>query len=357
MADTGKALDLNQICVPCDAGITRTVRIQYRHATLDGAPQQSMTLQERLGRAMKTDIAKDVSKRLFKVTQADDGPQGCLNLHQSTTLAFIADIMHFDGRQVSLRFIHSATPTPVAKIEPHQVGANESSLSEPIYFMARGNHLAVIERPSFSLPQFARYINALLATAGQLEADTQWKLAPKIQYTNVSAIGGAVKRVIFRPRAAIDGYGATHAPEPKRRRRDTQAIIEEVLASGSKLVDILKAAGASEAKIESLRQNMSCDLAIRAKIELSFFPVKRKTTAEVSPEIVHYALTELADDGDVDIIADDGKTQGKLVSLSHRAEVLEVDGLLEWTRATEALASALGAWYAKGAIDIHDEGA
>ncbi|MEQ1812522.1 MAG: hypothetical protein ABL889_21520, partial [Terricaulis sp.] len=78
------------------------------------------------------------------------------------------------------------------------------------------------------------------------------------------------------------------------------------------------------------------------------------TTAEISPEIMQKALADLADDGDVEIVAADGRTQGKLVSLSHKAQVLEVEGLLEWSRATETLASALGAWYARGAIDLAD---
>lgn len=331
--------------------ITRTVRVQYRLATLDGEAKEALSLQERLHRAMEKPIAKDVSQRLLNIMATDEGPQGCLNTHQSTALAFVADVMHFDGRAVSLRFIHPDTPVPVAKIEAREIGAGESSLSEPIYFMARGNHLAVIERPGFSLPQFARYINALLAKAGELEQGTLWKFAPKIQFSGDPALKGAVKRVVFKPRAAFEGYGATRAPEPKRK-RDTQAIIQDVLANGSKLLEILEAAGADQTKIETLRKAMSSDLAIRAKLELSVFQVKKKTSAEISPEIMQQALADLADDGDVEIIAADGRTQGKLVSLSHKTEVLEVGGLLEWTRATEALASALATWVAKGAIDI-----
>ncbi len=97
---------------------------------------------------------------------------------------------------------------------------------------------------------------------------------------------------------------------------------------------------------------MSADLVLKARLELSVASLRKKTTAEISSDTVQQALAELAQDGEVIIVSEDGKSNGRLVQLVDTAEVLEVGGLIEWGRAKQAMSSALSAWAAKGAIDL-----
>lgn len=97
---------------------------------------------------------------------------------------------------------------------------------------------------------------------------------------------------------------------------------------------------------------MSSDLILKAKLELTVQSLKMKSKAEIDSDTVHQALAELAVDGSVNIVDENGNNDGKLVQLVHQAEVLETGGLIDWERASQALVSAMSAWAAKGAIEL-----
>ena len=187
-----------------------------------------------------------------------------------------------------------------------------------------------------------------------MKAGSEWKLIPKIEMIGDAWKSGGVKKVIVNPHAAVMGDAPSQAPElkGKRRARAAASALEDLVFAGHKVFDVLVKLGADETKLEKLRQSISADLVIKAKLELSVASIRRKTTAEVSPDAVQLALAELAQDGDVVIVSANGRSDGKLVQLVHPAEVLEVGGLLEWPNAIQALSSALSAWAAKGAIEI-----
>lgn len=334
------------------ASIPKTVRIHYRRASLEGGGVPTMTLQERLQRTMAGPVGKDARKRVFPMTE-DKQHRACLHYHEVGSMAFLSDVMHLDGRSALPTWVEPDTPQPLATIVPRELDTNEASLGEPLYLLVKGNHVAAIERLGFRNVSLQRYLNALLKSAGELEDGAEWRLVPKIEITGGEHLSGAVKRIVFRPNAALVGEGPSEVPQAKGSKpRAVSRRLGELVAQGRRVIDMAVAAGADEAKLENLRAQMSNDLSLRARLEISVTSVKQRTKAEISPDAVQQAFAELASQGDVVITSEDGKTNGKLIQLVHTTEVLETGGMIDWQHATQALVSALTAWAAKGSIDL-----
>lgn len=334
--------------------VVREVRVHYRRATLAGVDQPEFTLQQRLSRLVAGNLGKDARERIIAITE-DEQHKGCLNFSKPGDKAFLADVMHLDGRNSLPTWIHPTEPKPVADVVPREVAKGEASLGEPVYLMVVGNHVAAIERLGFRTTNLANYINGLLGKAGELEDGAHWKLVPKIELQGAAVKSGAVRKIIVKPYAVVAGEGPSQAPaedQGKRKLKRAVSRFEGLMIHGQRVIDMLKAAGADEAKLESLREGMSSDLILKAKLELTVQSLKLKSKAEIDSDTVHQALAELAVDGSVNIVDENGNNDGKLVQLVHKAEVMETGGLIDWERASQALLSAMSAWAAKGAIEL-----
>jgi hypothetical protein len=334
--------------------VVREIRVHYRKAILAGIDQPEFTLQERLTRLVNGELGKDARERVIVISD-DNQHRGCLNFSKVGKDSFLADIMHLDGRSSLPTWIHPTEPKPVAEIVPREVAKGEASLGEPVYLLIVGNHVAAIERLGFRTTNLANYINGLLAKAGELEDKAHWKLVPKVEIQGAVTKGGAVKKIIVRPYAVVAGEGPSQAPaEDRGRRKLTRAAsrFEGLMVHGYRVIEMLKAAGADEAKLETLREGMSSDLILKAKLELTVQSLKLKSKAEIDSNTVHQALADLAIDGTVNIVDENGNNDGKLVQLVHKAEVMETGGLIDWQRASQALLSAMSTWAAKGAIEL-----
>jgi hypothetical protein len=332
----------------------KTVRVHYRLAKFIGDPQ-AVSLQQSLTNVMNSALGKDSRERILPMAD-DPQHQGCLNYWKAEKQFFVADIMHLDGRTTLPRWIHPTEPRPFAEVVPRAVAEGEASLGEPVYILVAGNHLAAIERLSFRTMNLTRYVNALLSKAGQLANGHEWRLVPKIDIRGESWHAGGVKKIVFKPLAAVQGDGPSRAgPEPKRRRgKAAAAAFENLVLHGHRVIEALVSFGADQAKLDQLREAMSTDLILKAKLEISVASVRRKTAAVISSDLVQQALAELAQEGEVIIESDDGRSNGKLVQLVDTREVLETGGLIDWSHATQALSSSMSAWAAKGAIELSE---
>ncbi|MDM8352181.1 hypothetical protein [Brevundimonas diminuta] len=334
------------------AGIPRKVKVHYRRAVLEGGDEAASTLQQRLQTVMSSALGNDARKRIFDITE-DKQHKACLNYHEVGAVAFLADVMHLDGRNALPTWLHPKNPEPVAKIIPRELGPDEASLGEPLYLLVKDNHVAAIERMGFRNTNLQVYLNALLKAGEQLDEGTHWKLVPKIEITGSERLAGPVKKVTFRPSAALVGDGPTVAPERKGGRpKYVSQRLGDIMAQGRRVIDMAVAAGADEAKIHKLQAQMSTDLALQARLEISVAKVRQNTKAMIDPDTVQQAFAELASQGDVLITSEDGRTNGKLIQLTHPTEVMETGGMIDWKHATQALVSALTAWGARDAIDL-----
>lgn len=334
--------------------VIREVRVHYRKAVLEGVENPEFTLQARLTRLVQGHLGGDARERVIPISD-DTQHKACLNFSKAGEKAFLADVMHLDGRSSLPTWIHPTEPKPVAEVVPRDVAKGEASLGEPVYLMVVGNHVAAIERLGFRTSNLATYINGLLAKGRELEPSAQWKFVPKIEIQGAVAKGGAVKKIIVKPYAVVAGEGPSQAPaddSEKRKLKRAASRFEGLMVHGHRVIEMLKAAGADEAKLEHLKEGMSSDLILKAKLELTVQSLKLKSKAEIDSDTVHQALAELAVDGSVNIVDENGNNDGKLVQLVHKAEVMEAGGLIDWERASQALLSAMSAWAAKGAIEL-----
>lgn len=332
------------------AAAKKTVNVHYRRAKLEGVSGQQPTLQDALQAVLGQTLGSDARSRIFPIA---DGTQhkGCLNYSEKFQDAFIADLMHLDGRDTLPTWISPTSPVPVAKVVAKALGEGESSLGEPAYLLVRGNHVAAIERLGFRNPGIERYLNSLLKAGGLLPDGAQWSLVPKIEVEGTSGLTGSIKKLIIAPKAAAQGQ-RPEASSAEAKPKTVSRRMRDMFAQGQRVFDMLKAAGADDAEIESLRANLSSDLALRAKLEISVQRLRQKTEAEVHPDALEKALAEVTTYGDVRMISSDGKSDGKLIQLVHPVEVVENGGLIEWQAAAYALVAALNAWAAKGSIDL-----
>ncbi|NKJ43167.1 hypothetical protein [Novosphingobium sp. SG720] len=334
--------------------IIKKVRVHYRRATWDGTDLPTESLQQILTSVLAGQLGNDARERIIPVT--DDGQhKGCLNFSVPRSEALLADIMHLDGRSVLPTWIDPTEPKPVAKVIPRQLPVGERSLGEPAYILVRDNHVAAIERLGFRTTNLAVYLNGLMHKSGLVSANARCRLVPKIELQGSLKKGGGVKKIIVKPYAAVMGDGPTQSHEERRQRgrlRRAASRFEGLAVYGERIFGMLEAVGADQAKLEDLRAGMSSDLILKAKLELTVQSIRQKSTAEISSETVHEALAELALDGSVDIVDENGRNDGKLVQLVHKAEVAESGGLLEWDHAAAALKSAMLAWEAKKAIEL-----
>lgn len=332
----------------------KRVRVHYRRATWDGSEIPGQTLQDILTAVLKGQLGTDARERIIPVTE-DGQHKGCLNFSDARGQALLADIMHLDGRNALPTWIDPTEPKPVARVVPRQLPEGERSLGEPAYILVRHNHVAAIERLGFRTTNLAVYLNGLMHKSGLVSPKARCRLVPKIELQGSLKSGGGVKKIIVKPYAAVMGDGPTQSHEDqgvRRKLRRAASKFEGLAVYGDRILGMLAAAGADQAKLDELREGMSSDLILKAKLELTVQSVKRKSTAEISTDTVHVALAELAMDGSVDIVDENGRNDGKLVQLTHKAEVVESGGLLEWDRAAAALGSAMLAWEAKGAIEF-----
>ena len=333
------------------AGQPRKVKVHYRRAVLEG-PESTFSLQDRLQRVMAGKLGNDARERIFGISE-DQQHRACLNYHEVGSVAFLADVMHLDGRSALPTWLHPKSPEPVAKVVPRELGPDEASLGEPLYLLVKGNHVAAIERMGFRNTNLQAYLNALLKAGGELDDGTAWKLVPKIEVTGGDHLSGPVKKVTFKPNARLVGDGPSEVSQtPKGKPRMISHRLGDWVAQGRRVIDMAVAAGADEAKVQKLQAEMSTDLALQARLEISVAKVRQHSKASIDPDTVQQAFAELASQGDVLIQSEDGRTNGKLVQLSHPTEVLETGGMIDWQHATQALVSALTAWGAKGAIDL-----
>jgi hypothetical protein len=332
------------------AGRPRTVRVHYRRAKLEGG-ELTFTLEQRLRRALAGALGTDAQERVLPISQ-DAQHKGCLHYSEAGPEALVFDVLHLDGRDSLPTWVKPKAPSPLAEIRVRPLGEEESSIGESAYVLVRGNNLAVIERLGLRTASLQRYLNSLLQKSGELESATEWRLVPKIEIDNPKMLTGGAKRIVVKPRAAVAGENPSGRADADGPSRFVTRQVDELLTHGARVLELIRAAGADEARIDRLREQMSNDLILRAKLEISVSKRSRKAKAEIDPDLVAQAFGDMTAENDVTIYAADGRTNGKLVQLVETVEVVETGGMIDWKRVNYALAAAMNAWAAKGAIEL-----
>lgn len=337
---------------------TMNVRVRYRLAKLVENDQDQTectnegTLEGAIRSLLAGELGADVNSRILPTVE-DERHSLCLHFSsiQEGSVAF--DLLHFDDKKEFKAWKRPARPVPLSTVSGIKVPKNEVSLQEPAYLMVAGNHVAVIERVGLRTPSIQNYLNQILQKAGSHDPNKRhWRLVPKIEAVGVEALKGGVEKIVLKPRAALAGSAvseATNAPEQGKRRARK---IDEFIQHGSRILQMLEVFGAKESDIEKLREQMSRDLVLKARVEISVLKAERSTEAKVSADDIQTAFAHLTETSDIDVHDRDGKTNGKLTQLSHQVEVKHDDGIIDSESAMQALAAGMSSWAAKGAINL-----
>jgi hypothetical protein len=337
---------------------TMLVRVRYRRAKhVDQAnPDHEIggqgTLEEAIRKLLTSSLASDVNSRVLPTIE-DERHSLCLHFSSVQTGSVTFDLLHLDDRTEFKTWTKPKTAVPVSKVSGTKVPPDEVSLQEPAYLMVAGNHVAVIERVGLRSPSIENYLNQILEKATIIQSSkSYWKLIPKIEAIGVKALKGGVEKIILKPRAALAGSADSEIAPGAGKMRTRTRKIDEFIEQGERIFSMLEVFGAKQTDIEKLRSQMSSDLVLKARVEISVTKAERSSEAKVSADDIQTAFAHLTETSDIDVIDRDGKTNSKLTQLSHPVEVLHNDGIIEPESALNALAAGMSSWAAKGAIEL-----
>lgn len=337
---------------------TMHVRIRYRKAkhVLSAKPDHecipSPTFEKAIRDLLNGSLGSDVSSRLLPTIE-DERHSVCLHFSTARQGSVSFDLLHLDDRKELPTWKKPKKAMPISTISGAKIPAGEMSLNEPAFLMVAGNHVAVIERIGLRTPTIENYLNQILEKHGSIKlSDSYWRLLPKIETQGSSSFTGGVEKIILKPRAALAGEGQSVVSDKKKTKGRRTRKIDEFISYGEKIFEMLQGLGAHETDIDKLRQKMSSDLVLKAKIEISVSKAERASEAKISTDDIQSAFAHMSETSEIEIIDRDGKTNGKLVQLTHSAEVQHKNGLIDSDSAMNALAAAMSSWAAKGAIDL-----
>jgi len=334
------------------------IRVKYRrakylaHADSGAAsPSGAPTLEQNLRDLLEGELGKDVNSRELKI-QEDERHSLVLHFHQMNVGALAFELLHLDDRTEIPTWKRPSGQVPHSGFGGTKLGPDDVSLQEPAYLLVSGNHIAMIERVGLRLGHVQNYLNEILNKGKVINlADSYWELVPKIESIGTSALKGGVEKIIVVPRAALAGEGATAVTTEPKKRGYTRKI-DELIGYGDKIFEMMRVFGAQNSDIEKLREKMSSDLVLKARVELTVSKAERASEAKVSADDIEIAFANITDTSDINIIDKDGKTNGSLTQLSHIVEVKHENGMLDLSAAVNALAAAMSSWVAKGAIEL-----
>lgn len=340
---------------------TMIVRVRYRrakHVSSDNpevASTDPQTLEKMIRSVLSGSMGKDVNSRVIQTVE-DQRHSICLHFHQVNQTSLVFDLLHLDDRKEITTWKRPSNPVPFSTLSGTKIAKDEVSLQEPAYVMVTGNHVAVIERVGMRTPAIENYLNEILSRNASIDPQkSYWKLVPKIESVGIKSLKGGVEKIVFKPHAALAGEAATQTSNESGKQRRYARKIDEYIGYGEKIFKMLQVFGAHESDIDELRQKMSSDLVLRAKVEISVSKAERSTEAKISADDIQMAFAHMTDGNEIEVIDKDGKINGKLTQLSHPVEVAHEDGIIDLKHAVSALGAAVTSWAAKGAIELEQE--
>ena len=332
-----------------------THKVYYRQAQIANAPE-AHSLEHFLRQALNDpEHGADYTRRTFVISDRDT--KAFVHRSDPNPPGVFVELLQLDSRRALPFLQHPEAPTPFASILSRGVPRNEDHLGHPAYFLAIGNHLAVVESSGLRSPQIASYINIMLRATGQLQEGQYWKLVPRAQVEDGSpALARGLSRIVISPQARLLGDAPSLVEEmPKRRRTSRSAVKEEKESRGDKILQILEVLGVSQAEIEDIQSRMSTDLGFEARVVITVAKSNRKTTATIDASDIAEAIASMEDTSRVTVVSPDTQQRGNLVTLSRTAQISQDGGLLSLPEVLRALTVSLREWEARDIIQLDQE--
>lgn len=334
---------------------TRSVRIHYRAAHFygedDGLP--SPIFEDVIKALLKGPMGDDYEARACRVRDGH-ADEAMINSSDIDGTGVFLEVYHLDSRRDLTFLKKQGGKAKTASVLSRPVPADENAMGDAAYLLVIGNHVAAIEPFALRPGALTNYFNALFQKDKRLKPTESWKLLPKVQVKDGSWVKErGLTALEVRPHARLVGEGPSVTPVVvgKRSPKPTKKA-EARVAEGGKLAELLEILGAEEADLDGLREAMSLDLGLEAKIVFQVRRNNRKTEARLDTDDMSQAIASLQEHNDVALVSPDGKQRRGLTTLMEPAEVLETDGQMTLGHISAALTSALMKWSAKGIIDV-----
>ncbi|MDQ4086394.1 MAG: hypothetical protein M3177_00020 [Pseudomonadota bacterium] len=239
-------------------------------------------------------------------------------------------------------------PTSVLDIRQDRPAQGHDFLHGLLYFMALGNHVLVIESSSVRSKAFANYLTWFLGPdrGSILEAGDRCELDAQITI-QMDEDEAEVTSAIFDPLAQrrMDARReAAQAEEVEEKRR----IWQDVVRAPAKVLALLKAAGATDASIETALSELPDDAKLEAQLRVQ---ARTRTRPEkISPRLIN-SLFNVGDEDALVLETPEGRRVGQIGTLRHGVRVETEGDLMVRTDVERALFEAYTVFVENGRID------
>lgn len=314
----------------------KQVSIQYRQLTDETGGFAGHTLQSALGRAMTTHGSDGVvGDRPERRTLGDlDFGTILLNYFHTAEEFFFGELVRFEpGAQLPL--LRMAVNGNSYNLLSGRVPDGHEPVRGILYFMAFGNHVAVLER-DLGASRLERYLRWLLGQqAGIISRSSGVVLEAELSVQDGSAQLPSVDEVVLHPPALTGAklQQANATPVDGILTTDTKDV------STLRIFEVLAAAGIDPADVQQLVEN-EVDLEVSLQIKFKRQRSKKSVTMDRAGR-----LFRNVDPADLTLYSQGARQrEGRLIKLTRTADVLTDGTLLDTKDVMRALSEAF-AWF------------
>lgn len=270
-----------------------------------------------------------------------------INLFGDGAGHFFGDLTHFTrGHMQAL--LERADDTPSLNVSQMPAPEGREYLHSVMYWLARGNHVLVLQSRSVGTKQLEEYLTWLLHDRCSLIADEEGIVLEMVFDTD--EVGGDLEDIssiviggspLAPPPAPVDGGGEQAAARDVEEYRG----LERKHAWAARMREVLRAVMNSEADVEELLNSVPDGADLDVVVQIGY-KLRRR---EVSRAPMQRALRNLPD-GDIRAVSKTGRQTGRDVRLSYPARVLKEGSLLDPADVERALREAYDSFINNGKI-------
>lgn len=330
----------------------QSVTIHYRRFVDEAGALGGRTLEDFINDAMAHaadgGALKDNWSRRTRAVPPEDADTHFVNLYSDGNGHFFGDLTHYTkGHMQAL--LEQADEAPFLNVSQMPAPEGREYLHSVMYWLARGNHVMVLQSRSIGTKQLEEYLTWLLhQRCGLLPAGTGIVLDSVLDLDEVGGDLDDISAIVIggSPLAEPPGY-----KPPQEKADPTLREVEEYKNLGirrawaDRMRQVLNAVMNSEADVEALMDSVPEGADLDVKVEIGYKLKKRK----LSREPMQRALRNLPD-GDIRAISKEGRQTGRDVRLSHSARVKKNGSLLDPQDVERALREAYDAFVSNGKI-------
>lgn len=331
----------------------QSVTIHYRVFRDEKNVLRGRTLEEFINDALDVSagggpLRQNWSRRT-RLLPPDEQDTHFINLYGDGAGHFFADLTHFTrGHMQAL--LERADNAPSLNVEQLPAPEGREYLHSMMYWLARGNHVLVLQSRSVGTKQLEEYLSWLLHERSQLVDEAAVVvLDPELDADEVGGDLDDIRSIIIGGSPLAPAPGP--APSRDRQREGGAKEVEEYRglerrhAWAARMKEVLRAVMNSDADVEQLLESVPEGADLDVVVQIGY-KLRRRA---ISREPMKRALRNLPD-GDIRAVSKSGRQSGRDIRLSYSARVLRQGSLLDPVDVERALREAYDSFGNNGKI-------